>query len=34
MHEVKINVVGSERLQRRIDALLNSLVPGVVELRS
>jgi hypothetical protein len=34
VHEVKINVVGSERLQRRVDALLNSLVPRVVELRS
>lgn len=32
VHQVQINVVGAESLQRGIDALLDTLVPWVVEL--
>lgn len=31
-HEIQINVVNAERLQRAVDALLDTLVPRVVEL--
>jgi hypothetical protein len=31
MHEVKINIIGSKRLQGRVNSLRNSLVPRVVE---
>jgi hypothetical protein len=32
VHQVQINVVGAQRLERRVDALLHTLVPRVVEL--
>lgn len=32
VHEVEINVVNTERLQGRVNSLLNALVPWVVEL--
>ena len=32
LHEVKVNVVGLEVLERRGDALFDALVPGVVKL--
>jgi hypothetical protein len=34
MHEVQVNIVHSERFQRRVNSLLDSLVPWVVELGS
>lgn len=32
MHKVEVDIVNTERLQRRGDSLRNALVPGVVEL--
>lgn len=33
VHEVQVDIVDAERLERRLDALLDALVPWVVELR-
>ena len=32
MHKIKVDVIGIQRLQRRCDALLNDMMPGVVKL--
>lgn len=32
VHEIQVNVIGSERLQGRVNSLLDSLVPWVVQL--
>jgi hypothetical protein len=32
MHQIQVNIVHIQRLQRRVDAILDAVVPGIVEL--